>query len=79
MPTLELDAAELAAVIMALKEKLDRDRFPRAPRLAPSERGKEPDGRRDSSCKQEPRAVSGGSFNGTGRIRRPDVEKSAQQ
>jgi hypothetical protein len=35
MPTLDLDDDELAAVIAALKEKLDRDHFPRAPRLAP--------------------------------------------
>lgn len=31
----ELSDAELAAVIVALKEKLDRDRYPRAPRLEP--------------------------------------------
>jgi hypothetical protein len=35
MPTIDLDADELAAVIAALKEKLDRDRYPRAPRLEP--------------------------------------------
>jgi hypothetical protein len=35
MPTIDLDDAELAAVITALKEKLDRDRYPRAPRLEP--------------------------------------------
>jgi hypothetical protein len=31
----DLSEAELAAVIAALKEKLDRDRYPRAPRLEP--------------------------------------------
>ena len=31
----DLSDAELAAVIAALKEKLDRDRYPRAPRLEP--------------------------------------------
>jgi len=31
----ELSDAELAAVIAALKEKLDRDRYPRAPRREP--------------------------------------------
>ena len=31
----ELSDAELAAVIARLKEKLDRDRYPRAPRLEP--------------------------------------------
>ena len=35
MPTIDLDDAELAAVIAALKEKFDRDRYPRAPRLEP--------------------------------------------
>ena len=35
MPTLDLDDDELAAVIAALKEKLDRDKYPRAPRLEP--------------------------------------------
>jgi hypothetical protein len=35
MPTLDLDDEELAAVIAALREKLDRDRYPRAPRLEP--------------------------------------------
>jgi hypothetical protein len=34
MPTIDL-TDELAAVIAALKEKLDRDRYPRAPRLEP--------------------------------------------
>ncbi len=35
MPTTDLTDEELAAVIAALKEKLDRDRYPRAPRLEP--------------------------------------------
>jgi len=35
MPVLDLTDDELAAVIAALKEKLDRDRSPRAPRLEP--------------------------------------------
>jgi len=35
MPILDLTDDELAAVIAALKEKLDRDRYPRAPRLKP--------------------------------------------
>jgi hypothetical protein len=35
MPVLELTDDELAAVIAALKEKLDRDRYPRATRLKP--------------------------------------------
>jgi hypothetical protein len=35
MPVLDLTDDELAAVIAALKEKLDRDRHPRAPRLEP--------------------------------------------
>jgi hypothetical protein len=35
MPTPDLDDDELAAVIAALKDKLDRDRYPRSPRLAP--------------------------------------------
>jgi hypothetical protein len=35
MPVLDLTDDELAAVIAALKEKLDRDRYPRAPRLEP--------------------------------------------
>jgi hypothetical protein len=35
MPTLDLTAEEFAAVIAALKEKLDRDRYPRAPHLEP--------------------------------------------
>jgi hypothetical protein len=35
MPTVDLTDEELAAVIAALKEKLDRDRYPRAPRLEP--------------------------------------------
>jgi hypothetical protein len=34
----ELDDDELAAVITALKEKLDRDRYPRSPRLEPFRR-----------------------------------------
>ena len=38
MPTIDLTAEELAAVITALKEKLDRDRYPRAPRLDPFRR-----------------------------------------
>jgi hypothetical protein len=35
MPTIDLDDAEVGAVIAALKEKLDRDRYPPAPRLEP--------------------------------------------
>jgi hypothetical protein len=35
MPTVDLTDEELAAVIAALKEKLDRDRYPPAPRLEP--------------------------------------------
>ena len=34
----ELDDDELAAVIAALKEKLDRDHFPHSPRLEPVRR-----------------------------------------
>lgn len=34
-PTIDLTDDELAATIAALKEKLDRDRYPRAPRLEP--------------------------------------------
>jgi len=35
VPALDLTDDELAAVIAALKEKLDRDHYPRAPRLEP--------------------------------------------
>jgi len=35
MPVLDLTDDELAAVIAALKEKLDRDCYSRAPRLKP--------------------------------------------
>lgn len=35
MPTIDLTDDELAATIAALKEKLDSDRYPRAPRLEP--------------------------------------------
>jgi hypothetical protein len=33
MPTIDLTGEEFAAVIAALKEKLDRDRYSRAPHL----------------------------------------------
>jgi hypothetical protein len=39
MPAIDLDDDELGAVIAALKEKLDRDRYPRAPRLEPFRAG----------------------------------------
>lgn len=35
MPTIDFDDEERAAVIAALREKLDRERYPRAPRLDP--------------------------------------------
>jgi hypothetical protein len=35
MPMVDLTDEQLAAVIAALKEKLDRDRYSRAPRLEP--------------------------------------------
>lgn len=35
MPPIDLTDDELAAVIAALKEKIDRDRYPRTPRLEP--------------------------------------------
>jgi hypothetical protein len=38
MPTIDLDDDELAAVISALKETLNRDRYHLAPRLEPFRR-----------------------------------------